>query len=104
MAIEQAEASRGRLRQLREPDRSERAGGLLRGGEATSLCLGKRSVRERATCNEAGVAEGGANRGHRLAAPEGVVVLALACASFDWFRDYTERGQLKEKWIGLRRA
>ena len=32
-------------------------------------------------------------RGYDLAVPDGVVLLAPACASFDWFRDYAERGE-----------
>ena len=32
-------------------------------------------------------------RGYDTAAPEGVVVLAPACSSFDWFTDYAERGE-----------
>ena len=31
-------------------------------------------------------------RGYEAAAPDGVVLLAPACSSFDWFRDYAERG------------
>lgn len=41
--------------------------------------------------------------GYRLAEPDGVVLLAPACASFDWFRDYAERGRaFKEEVARLR--
>ena len=33
-------------------------------------------------------------RAHELAKPSGVVLLAPACASFDMFRDYAERGRI----------
>ena len=32
-------------------------------------------------------------RGYDAARPDGVVLLAPACSSFDWFRDYAERGE-----------
>jgi UDP-N-acetylmuramoylalanine--D-glutamate ligase len=33
-------------------------------------------------------------RGYEAARPDGIVLLAPACASFDWFRDYAERGRV----------
>jgi UDP-N-acetylmuramoylalanine--D-glutamate ligase len=44
-------------------------------------------VREAASMREA------VERAFELARPGGVVLLAPACASFDWFRDYAERGR-----------
>ena len=44
-------------------------------------------------------------RGFEAAGPDGVVLLAPACASFDWFRDYAERGRaFKEEVARLRRT
>jgi UDP-N-acetylmuramoylalanine--D-glutamate ligase len=43
-------------------------------------------------------------RGYEAARPDGVVLLAPACASFDWFRDYAERGRaFKEEVERLRK-
>src|SRR5881628_3372218 len=42
-------------------------------------------------------------RGYEAARPDGVVLLAPACSSFDWFRDYAERGEVfKEEVQRLR--
>ena len=42
-------------------------------------------------------------RAYQAARPDGVVLLAPACSSFDWFRDYAERGEVfKEEVERLR--
>jgi UDP-N-acetylmuramoylalanine--D-glutamate ligase len=40
-----------------------------------------------------------AARGERLPQPENVVLLAPACASFDMFHDYAERGEAFKKAV-----
>ena len=39
-------------------------------------------------------------RGYEAAKPDGVVLLAPACSSFDWFRDYAERGEVFKREVG----
>jgi UDP-N-acetylmuramoylalanine--D-glutamate ligase len=41
---------------------------------------------------DAGSMREAVERGYEVAGADGVVLLAPACASFDWFRDYAERG------------
>jgi UDP-N-acetylmuramoylalanine--D-glutamate ligase len=43
---------------------------------------------------DAGSMHEAVGRGYDAAQPEGVVLLAPACSSFDWFRDYAERGDV----------
>jgi UDP-N-acetylmuramoylalanine--D-glutamate ligase len=43
-------------------------------------------------------------RGYEAARPDGVVLLAPACASFDWFRDYAERGRVFKEEVEKLRA
>ena len=38
-------------------------------------------------------------RGYDAAKPDGVVLLAPACSSFDWFRDYAERGDVFKREV-----
>jgi UDP-N-acetylmuramoylalanine--D-glutamate ligase len=81
----------GDLRQLREPlAASGRA--VIAIGEAAPLVrdalAGVVPVIDAASMREA------VERGYEAAAPDGVVLLAPACASFDWFRDYAERGEV----------
>jgi UDP-N-acetylmuramoylalanine--D-glutamate ligase len=60
-------------------------------GEARPLVkealAGATEVREASTLGEA------VQMAYELAKPDGVVLLAPACASFDMFRDYADRGR-----------
>jgi UDP-N-acetylmuramoylalanine--D-glutamate ligase len=59
---------------------------------------------------EAGDMRSAVRQAFALASPGGTVLLAPACASFDMFRDYAERGRvfkqearkLEEEWNGTR--
>ena len=80
----------GDLRELREP-LAARGRAVIAIGDATALVRealsGVVPVIEATSMKEA------VRRGYEAAAPDGVVLLAPACASFDWFRDYAERGR-----------
>jgi UDP-N-acetylmuramoylalanine--D-glutamate ligase len=80
----------GDLRELRAP-LAARGRAVVAIGEAAPLVgealAGTVPVIEAASMKEA------VQRGYEAAAPDGVVLLAPACASFDWFRDYAERGR-----------
>jgi UDP-N-acetylmuramoylalanine--D-glutamate ligase len=43
-------------------------------------------------------------RGYTAAQPDGVVLLAPACSSFDWFRDYAERGNVFKQAVARLRG
>lgn len=43
-------------------------------------------------------------RAYNAAAPDGIVLLAPACSSFDWFRDYAERGEVFKEEVSRLRA
>jgi len=43
-------------------------------------------------------------RGYDEAKPDGLVLLAPACSSFDWFRDYAERGRVFKEEVARLRA
>jgi len=80
----------GDLRDLREP-LAARGRAVVAIGEAAPLVrdalTGTVPVIEARSMQEA------VRRGFEAASPDGVVLLAPACASFDWFRDYAERGR-----------
>jgi UDP-N-acetylmuramoylalanine--D-glutamate ligase len=92
----------GDLRELREP--------LATRGRA-AIAIGESSARVREALTgvvpviEASSMREAVERGYEAARPDGIVLLAPACSSFDWFRDYAERGEVfKEEVARLRRS
>ena len=70
-------------------------------GEATPLIRDERST-ERVPVEAAGTLEAAVRRAYELARAKGrraAVLLAPACASFDMFRDYAERGRVFKKEV-----
>lgn len=81
----------GDFRELREP-MSKRGRAVVAIGEAASLV--REALEGTVPVVEAGSMREAVERAHEAAQPDGVVVLAPACSSFDWFRDYAERGRV----------
>jgi UDP-N-acetylmuramoylalanine--D-glutamate ligase len=88
----------GDLRDLREP-LTARGRAAIAIGESTPL------VREALTgvvpVIAAASMRAAVEEGFRAAQPDGVVLLAPACSSFDWFRDYAERGETFKREVEL---
>jgi UDP-N-acetylmuramoylalanine--D-glutamate ligase len=85
----------GDLRLLREPLR-QRARAVVAIGEARGLV--KEALGDLLRVHEADTLREAVSRAFEFAKPSGVVLLAPACASFDMFRDYADRGrQFKEE-------
>jgi UDP-N-acetylmuramoylalanine--D-glutamate ligase len=80
----------GDLRRLREPLRA-RAKAVVAIGEARPLV--REALADIVTVYEADTLRDAVARAYALAQPSGVVLLAPACASFDMFRDYADRGR-----------
>ena len=80
----------GDLRLLREPLKA-RAKAVVAIGEARSLL--RDALGDVVPVEEVDGFAVAIDRAHELAKPSGVVLLAPACASFDMFRDYAERGR-----------
>jgi UDP-N-acetylmuramoylalanine--D-glutamate ligase len=91
----------GDLRQLREA-LSSHGRGVVAIGEAAPRV--REALSDAMPVVDAGSMADAIERGYAAAAPDGVVLLAPACASFDWFRDYAERGRaFKEAVLELKR-
>ena len=79
----------GDFTELREPI-SSRGRAVVAIGEAAPRV--REALAGTVPVFEAGSMDEAVARAYDAARPEGVVVLAPACSSFDWFRDYAERG------------
>jgi UDP-N-acetylmuramoylalanine--D-glutamate ligase len=80
----------GDLRLLRGPI-GGRGKGVVAIGEACDLV--RRAVEDVIEVRDAGSIDEAVRTAFEMARPSGVVLLAPACASFDMFRDYAERGR-----------
>lgn len=81
----------GDLRELREPLVARR-GSVVAIGDAAPLVHA--ALDGVVPVDDAGSMPDAVRRAYALTRGSGIVVLAPACASFDWFRDYAERGRV----------
>ena len=91
----------GDLRLLRDPLKA-RARAVVAIGEARPLL--REALGDVVDVHEADSFAAAIARAHELAMPGGVVLLAPACASFDMFRDYAERGRMFKEEVGKLRT
>ena len=87
----------GDLRLLREPLKI-RAKAVVAIGEARPLV--REALGDLIAVHEANTLADAVARAFELAKPSGVVLLAPACASFDMFRDYADRGRQFKEEVG----
>jgi len=86
----------GDLRALREP-LAARGRAVVAIGEAAPLVA--EALAGVVPVTTAGSMREAVQQAYQAAQPEGVVLLAPACTSFDWFADYAERGQVFKREV-----
>ena len=92
----------GRFEDLREP-LSTRGKGVVAIGEARPLV--RQALADLVPFAEADTMRDAVARAWEMAKPDGVVLLAPACSSFDMFVDYADRGRVfKEEVMRLVRT
>jgi UDP-N-acetylmuramoylalanine--D-glutamate ligase len=90
----------GDLRELRAP-LAAHGRGVIAIGEAAPLV--REALQDVVPVIDASSMRDAVAHAYEVAGPDGVVLLAPACASFDWFTDYAERGRVfKEEVERLR--
>ncbi len=87
----------GNLRELREA-LSAHGRGVVAIGEAAPLV--REALHDVVPVVTASSMGDAVALGYEAARPDGVVLLAPACASFDWFKDYAERGRVFKEEVG----
>jgi UDP-N-acetylmuramoylalanine--D-glutamate ligase len=80
----------GDLRELREPMRARGRAAVAIGEAAPRV---RDALADIVPLTEAASMRDAVEQAYAVASPGDVVLLAPACASFDWFRDYAERGR-----------
>src|SRR5262245_1817820 len=85
------------LRELRAP-LSVHGRGVIAIGEAAPLV--REALHDVVPVVLADSMQEAVTQAYEAARPDGVVLLAPACASFDWFRDYAERGRVFKEEVG----
>jgi UDP-N-acetylmuramoylalanine--D-glutamate ligase len=86
----------GDFRQLREPLRSRRAA-VVAIGEAASMI--RDALADAVSVHVASALSEAVRQAFGLASDGGTVLLTPACASFDMFHDYAERGEAFKKEV-----